>query len=63
MTYEWLLMQLRLLADANKDKRSLVAIAAKFERDVDDLRCPRLFEGLHQKNFSYPAQPQQGCMK
>jgi hypothetical protein len=40
MTYEWLLMQLRLLADANKDKRSLVAIAAKFERDVDDLDVP-----------------------
>lgn len=30
-----LLLQIRLLADQHNDTRSLVAIAAKFERDAD----------------------------
>lgn len=34
---EDLLMQIRILADAAKDTRSLVAIAAQFERDVKNM--------------------------
>jgi hypothetical protein len=37
---QWLLVQLRLLADSNGDSRSLVAIAAQFERDADALEIP-----------------------
>jgi hypothetical protein len=37
MTYEWLLVQLRVLADGRGDYRSpFVAMAAQFERNVDD---------------------------
>jgi hypothetical protein len=35
-TYEWLLVQLRVLADGQGDHRSLVAIAAQFERHIDE---------------------------
>ena len=35
--YEPLLLQLRMLADQNHDTRSLVAIAAQFERDIEDI--------------------------
>lgn len=37
---EELLIQIRLLADAAKDTRSLVAIAAQFERDVNASAVP-----------------------
>jgi hypothetical protein len=36
MNKEWLLAQLRILADGENDHRSLVAIAAQFERGIDD---------------------------
>jgi hypothetical protein len=35
--YDALLIELRLLADRQHDKRSLVAIAAQFERDSEDV--------------------------
>lgn len=35
MTKDWLLVQLRILADSENDHRSLVAIAAQFERGID----------------------------
>jgi hypothetical protein len=35
ITTEWLLVQLRVLADGQGDYRSLVAIAAQFERGID----------------------------
>jgi hypothetical protein len=35
--YAPLLLQLRILADAQHDGRSLVAIAAQFERDSDQV--------------------------
>jgi hypothetical protein len=37
LRYASLLLQIRLLADEYGDNRSLVAIAAQFERDADDL--------------------------
>ena len=40
MNYENLLLQIRLLADQNGDARSLVAIAAQFERDVESSNLP-----------------------
>lgn len=38
--YESLLLQLRLVADQNHDHRSLVAIAAQFERDIEKTTSP-----------------------
>ena len=56
MTYEMLLINLRLLADQNGDARSLVAIAAKFERDVEEIAAPYIKRAIktcaHTRNES-----------
>jgi len=59
MTYEWLLMQLRVLADSKGDERSLVAIAAHFERNHHHSLPPYINEAVaklaHCRNNSEAA--------